>query len=158
MKAVFALLATSLLLSSVSFAGPEEHLDAQRCFVLQGAAPAAVPQKICIENITLRDAGMSVSSISVYSYFYGHLLNGMQLSYIARRNENGFSFKAENMISREYDPGCGASEIVTLKISGRSDNDGLVEVPYVYVSATVESTNDTCHSAPEATDYQYKLQ
>ena len=82
----------------------------------------------------------------------------MKLNYIARRNENGFSFKADNMISREYDPGCGASKIVTLNISGRADNDGLVEVSYVNVSATVESTNDTCHSAPEKTEYTYQIQ
>lgn len=156
MKAVFAFLATTLALSSFSFAGPEEHIAAQTCFVLKGAQPtSAMPARVCIEDIVLNDPDMSSASISIYSYFNGKYFDGMWLDYIARRNENGFSFKAKNVLSDLGGSGCDYAEKVTLKVSGRADNDGAVDVSAVSVSASLETTVDSCHSTPHVQEFEY---
>ncbi|MFM6928644.1 MAG: hypothetical protein ACKOX6_09275 [Bdellovibrio sp.] len=156
MKAVFAFLAMTLALSSFSFAGPEEHLAAQICFVLKGPQPtSAIPERVCIEDITLSNLETSSVAISIYSYFNGKYFDGVWLDYIARRNENGFSFKAKNVLSDISGSGCDYAEKVTLKVSGRADNDGLVDVSLVSVTAILETAIDSCHSTPHIQEFEY---
>lgn len=154
-----ALIATVVLLSTLNvFAGPEEHIADQTCYRLNAKQVALandnIPREVCLETLTVDTDG---TSISAYSYFMPNLFNNLKVTYHARRNENGFSFRAANILVDKWESGCGDGERVILTIKGQTDNDGVAGVNYLDIKATQELTNDTCHSEPQETVFTYEI-
>lgn len=154
MKSILAT-AALVLCTLQAYAGPEDHISAQTCYSLKSAAPAAVPSRVCLEQISITDVYSTSATLNIYSYFNQNLFNGMQLTYLARRNENGYTFRAANVLVDTYESGCGSAEKATLQISGPIDNDGLGYAEYVDVSVKYETLADTCHSHLQVQNFNY---
>ena len=146
-----------LLLSSLVFAGPEDHIQNQICYNLKNPAVKIdqVPGQICLEQISL---DLQAEKIYIYSYFQGSLYQNVQLDYLARKNEDFYSFRSSSVFHKEWNSGCGDGLLLTVKIQGKSDNYGEVEPQYLDISVEQELTNDTCHSKAQKTVYEYTLQ
>lgn len=154
-----AILASIVLFTAFNvFAGPEDHLANQTCYRINAKQTSLVssniPQQICLENLSVNNEG---TEISVYSYFDASLFKNLKLTYFERRNENGYSFRSEATLFREFDPGCGYSENIILKIKGQTDNDHVADVNYLDITVTQDVTNDTCHSTPQQTIFTYEI-
>lgn len=155
MKSILAT-AALVLCSFNAFAGPEDHISAQTCYSLKSApAVAAIPQRVCVEQISINNIDTDEATLNIYSYFNQKYFENMKLSYLARHNENGFSFKAASVLAESYEFGCGSAEKATLQIAGRADNDGLADAGYIEVSAKYETLADTCHSRPQVQTFEY---
>lgn len=139
-----------LVLSSLTaLAGP------QVCYRLVGAnAPSVVPKEICVEGASIN---LERSQIDVYSQSYRKLLSNMNLNYLARHNENGYSFRASKLIHTKSAGMCDETEEVYLRMNGRSDNEGVVYPTILDMSVDVENYLDNCHSQPDITTFSYKL-
>ena len=154
-----ALIAAVILLTTFNvFAGPEDHIANQTCYRLNQKQAALannnIPQQICLETLTVNTDG---TEIRAYSYFTPNLFNNLKLTYHARRNENGFSFRSDNILVNQWESGCGDGERVVLSIKGQTDNDGVASVEYLDVKVSQELTNDVCHSQPQETVFTYDI-
>lgn len=150
------LVTTVLVLCSFNaFAGPEEHIAAQTCYALLTPAPKAIPERVCVEEISLNHADTTHASLNIYSYFNQRYFENMQLTYVARYNENGFSYRATSVLVDVYESGCGSAEKATLQISGRADNYGMGFPEQLEVSAKYDTLVDTCHSKLQTRIYNY---
>lgn len=132
MKALITLM--TLVFSLTAVAGPEEHMQAQTCYYLiaEESSPINndIPTQICLESLTV---DTSAETISIYSYFYSDLYKNLKLNYIARKNEDSFSFRASNLVRNDI-VGTEVQKI-TLFISGRVDNQGEVDdLEYLTIS------------------------
>lgn len=149
-------MALVLLTSAHTFAGPEEHIEAQVCYHLNEAkaaqAPASVPKTVCIETLSIGENG---SSVKAYSYFMSSLYQNIQLDYYARHNENGFTFRTSSPLSKIVEPNCGADEAVTLHIDGRADNDNIVDILDLEIYVETLATANSCQSAVQKTVFTY---
>lgn len=152
-----SILATALIVCSLNaFAGPEDHISVQTCYKLKSTyITNAIPERICLEEISVNSPETTQASLNIYSYFNQSYFEGMALTYIARRNENGFSFRAANVLVETFESGCGSAEKVTLQIYGQLDNDGVGQPEYVDVSVKHETQNDTCHSKLQTEILEY---
>lgn len=140
MKTYFVLALLSL--SSLTWANPF-------CFVADGNGPE-IPEEICLENIQL-DLDTEIISVNDRSQI---LPKRLATSYLARRNENGFSFRASHPYINSWEGGCKEGLTVMINLRGRTDNDGLVE--WLELSATYEHTVDNCHSPIQTGTILYK--
>lgn len=148
----------AVLLSLKSFAGPEEHIAAQTCYVLKNSSPfvsALIPERICLEEVSIEKVDGAAPAINIYSYFHRGYFDGVKLTYLARHNEDGYSFRAANVLSQAWESGCGSAEKVVLEVSGRVDNYGRGSADYVDVVVKHEALVDTCHSKPQVNTYVY---
>lgn len=140
-----------------SFAGPEEHIANQICYNLVTVAgeyvPNTIPKSVCIEKVTV---DTDKSQIYIESYFQQNLFNGMKLFSLVRKNEDFYNFYGNNTLFNKWDTGCGDGETVELKVMGLVDNYGAVDVSALNVQALRVFSNDTCHSQPWSTEYQYR--
>lgn len=152
-----SLLGTLVILCSLqSFAGPEEHIAAQTCYVPSNQAmKATIPQRVCLEEIFVSSVDGAVPALNIYSYFSREYFQDMTLTYLARHNEDSYSFRGSKILLQNWESGCGSAEKVTLEVSGRVDNDGLGLASAVDVSVKYETTNDTCHSKAQVNIYEY---
>ncbi len=141
MKTLIAVALFSL--SSLTWAG-------QLCYVAEGNGPD-VPQEICLESIQL-NLETEVLSMSDRSQV---LPESLDTNYLARRNENGFSFRATYPFIYSWEGGCKEGLTVLINLKGRTDNDGLVE--WLELSATYEHTVDNCHSPIKTGTIHYKI-
>ena len=114
----------TVLVSSISFAGPEEHKDAQTCFVPEKQVIYA-PERVCIETVNV---DLTTDKITVYSYFNYKLTEGFVLTNLVRKNEDWFRFKALNNIS----------QFQTLELNGLVNNWG--EADFYYLTLTLIDT------------------
>lgn len=154
MKTILIVLISAL--SFNAFAGPEEHIAAQICYAQASADPVAnAPQKICLEEASLN---LDDSSISIYSYFMPYLYKDLSVNYLARRNENGYRFRSTALLENESGAMCGAAFESVLKITGISDNDGIIDISFLEITIEQSYTADTCHSSPQKSVIKYVLQ
>lgn len=142
------------ILSLNAFAGPEEHIAAQVCYELDSVSANGAPSEICLEEASLN---LENSSISIYSYFMPYLYKDLSLNYLARRNENGYRFRSSAILEKQTDAMCGAAQESVLKISGISDNDGIVDISFLEITIEQSYTPDTCHSRPQVSILRYVL-
>jgi hypothetical protein len=149
------------LISAVSiaaFAGPEEHNAAQVCYHLQPGSQVLVPQtpeQICLEEVSV---DLEKAQINVYSYFTPYLYKDLQVTYLARHNENGFSFRSEAVLQKQTAVGCDSGSESVLKIQGRTGNDGEVEPQNLEITIEQSATSDNCHSRGAKSVLTYKVQ
>lgn len=152
---VFSILILTLA-SFSAFAGPEDHIADQTCYFLEASSPAptsyVIPLKVCLEKISVN---LPEQKVSVYSYFSPEFYTNLKLDYLARHNENGFSFRASSVINQTSNGSCDAASTTVLNIAGRTDNDGAVAPTDLTISVDHLSTSDICHSAAEKTTYNY---
>lgn len=116
MKIMTVLMA--LVLSTSVMAGPEEHQSAQTCYFIvkeeSSALNDSIPTQICLESLAV---DTSAEKIEVYSYFFSDLYKNLKLNYVARKNEDSFSFRASSVLRDDL-------EKIKLFINGRVDNYG----------------------------------
>lgn len=154
MKTILIVLISAFCLNA--FAGPEEHIAAQVCYAQASANPVAnAPQRICLEEGSLN---LDNNSISIYSYFMPYLYKDLSVNHLARRNENGYRFRSAALLERESGAMCGSAFESVLKISGISDNDGLIDISFLEITIEHSYTADTCHSRPQKFVLEYVLQ
>lgn len=141
MKALLTL--TLFCLSSIALASPV-------CYEPEDNW-SELPQEICFEKI---EANLDTSVLSIVES--GKVFpEALPLNYLARRNENGFSFRASHLYLDSWEGGCESGATVVLNLKGKTDNDGLVE--YLEVSADYEYAHDSCHSEVSKGHAKYKL-
>lgn len=107
-------LISTVFLSTIALAGPEEHRDAQTCYVPEKQVIYA-PERVCIETVSV---DLESEKINVYSYFNYKLTEGFTLVSLSRKNEEWFRFKALNNIS----------QFQTLELVGFTDNFGTADL------------------------------
>lgn len=156
------LLSVVVLASLNSFAGPEEHIANQTCYTLKDVSQVAlatsyVPTQICLEEVTVNS---DTNTISVYSYFMSDLFKNLKLNYFARKNEDGFRFRASSNLATEAE--VSAVETVTsdLLISGITDNYLSADVRFldIQVKQTKEKYKAVGHTITETTVFEYVVQ
>lgn len=148
-----------VLFSGLVFAGPEEHLAAQSCYVVVKEAgvqiPESVPHDFCLENLNIN---LENESIIVYSYFHAKLYNGLTVNQVGQLTEGYFEFKATNSLFSFSETTCGAGEFVELVITGQVNQLGEASVDKLNFQVNHEVTNDTCHSHPQVQSFKFQLQ
>ena len=85
------------LMSMVVFVG----LSAQAkttCYILKNAqnAEKTIPKSLCIDSVQVN---LDRPSIRVKSPSYDRILNNLDITYLARHNEESFSFRAQSVIA-----------------------------------------------------------
>lgn len=142
MKTLFTFLFLSVSFSSIANAA---------CYVTEDIFPS-LPKEICIENMAV-DLNAEILNIGQTN---GVIPSSLPTHYLARRNENGYSFKASHLLVDSWPGGCESGETVVLTIRGKTDNDGLVE--YVEeIAADYKFAFDSCHSREREGRAIYKL-
>lgn len=148
----------ALLLTSVSYAGPEEHIQAQTCYVLDTPSKAQainlVPEVICFETLNIDPANQE---IQVYSYFkqYQDLFNNMKVTSLIRYTEDSYKYGAEKVLVDDVGPACGKRTKLVLKMSGLVDFMGYGDVSAQTVKVEQTSNNNVCHSYEETVLLNY---
>lgn len=112
-----------------------------------------IPQEICFEEI---QANVDTEELMI-SETTKILPMTLASNYFARRNENGFSFRASHTHIERWPGGCEEGLTVVVKFRGKTDNDGIVEVTNLEVSADYEHAFDSCHSRIRKGTVSYKL-
>lgn len=141
-----ALILFSLLaFTSIGFAAPV-------CYVTDDIMPK-LPKEICFEKLEVNVDTEVLSMIETK----GVLPSQLPLYYFARRNENGYSFRASDVYFDQSEGGCGYAAKVVIHVMGKTDNDGLVGPSYLDVSAEYKYTFDSCHSQERMGKAIYKL-
>ena len=156
MKIVYALLA--LTLSSIAFAGPEDHYQNQSCYALEAAQLAKptnqIPLEICLEEATL---DLQHNKLYVSSYFQPELWKNISVYSLIPKNKDQYSFLAASRIYDNWDSSCGDGDTVEVMVSGLADLTGHIDPAALKVTVDHTVTNDTCHSQGLTTTYTYKL-
>lgn len=132
MKSLFVIMA--LALSFNAFAGAEEHDQAQACYYisLEDSSPMndRIPQNFCLETLNVNP---SAETITAFSWFNQSLYENLKIDYVARKNEDGYSFRSSSIL-RDSLNGLGDSERITLKIKGVVNNYGEGDIKFLEVS------------------------
>lgn len=156
MKIVISILV--VLSSIVAFAGPEDHIQEQRCYNLTAKDPHAVsklvPRQICLETVSLDP---TAEKLSIYSYFSPELYQNLKTFLVIRSTEDRYDFMASNQIYAKFDSVCGPGQTVELFIKGQSDVFGAVNNEALTITTQYSYTYDTCHSEPQTTEYTYQF-
>lgn len=153
MKAVIYFLIATLMSPTFSFAGSLVQQTNQTCYVLKGESPTPeMPKQVCIQSIVIENPWADSASVRISSDLKAE---STYLNYATRRNENGYSFEVGNVLLDDGGRGCDYTEKVTLSIMGRADNDGLVDVSLLKVTAEYETMVDSCHSNPRVSQFEY---
>jgi hypothetical protein len=154
MKSLFLLVT---LLSVSAFAGPEDHIFNQTCYDLvktEGQVlNKSVPEEICLETLNI---DLSRETIAIESYFQAGYYSKMKVTYLARKNEDYYAFRARNNLKYDW-ISCGTGETVALELRGLVSNYGEGFVDQLEVFVETENTYDSCHSESEINYYNYKL-
>jgi hypothetical protein len=148
-----------LLFSIFAFAGPEDRLANQVCYVLEGNLDqsdlAEVPKQVCFEEIKL---DVIKNKAYIESYFYSELYQQTSLIYLIRSTEDHYKFSISSLIYDHNDMVCGDTNSLSIVISGVSDFLGAVDKTQVNIVVEHEYTNDNCHSSPHVIKtYNYLL-
>lgn len=147
-----------VLISAVAFAGPEDHIQAQKCYnlvVAKGEVVSAhVPTQICLESVTL-DTG--TGQVDIYSYFQPLLYKNLKTDSLIRHTEDRYKYKVSSVVYQDEGAVCSASENVSLEIAGETDFTGYGDIDYLDIQVRHETLRDSCHSYPEEVIYKYKL-
>lgn len=156
MKSIILIAIVVLATSATTFAGPEEHNQAQKCYGLYppppGLLPAYFPFEVCVETIEINPVN---NTISVFSYFQPELFADMQISSIVRQTKDTYSFIATKVLYHNWDVVCGEGKTVRLNISGQTDFLGYGRHDELTVIVKQESLNESC-SEPQYLEFQYK--
>ena len=150
------IVALVVVVSAVVNAGPEEHMQDQKCYNLVIAPNTQVnvhvPSQICLENVTLDTA---TNLVSIYSYFWPDLYRSLKTEVAIRNTEDSYKFQVSTVLFDSWQSGCGNGENVKLLISGNTDFTGVGDTGALEVKVVELITNDTCHSRPQETVYKY---
>lgn len=155
MKSVILL--SVLLAGAVSFAGPEDHIQAQVCYSIASedypkAAPE-LPLELCFEKVqlhlTVLNNNLKQDSIELYSYFsyYSNYLNTVKLTDYVRVNEDEYTFKASSVLVDREERHCEDAVKITFDVEGRASAiNGEAELGTQTLTLTQITKADVCHS------------
>lgn len=155
MKSVILL--SFLLAGALSFAGPEDHIQAQVCYTISAEdypkAASELPVELCFEKVQLHltvfNNNLKQDSIEIYSYFshYSNYLNTVQLKDYVRVTEDEYSFKASSVLVDREESHCEDSVKITLDFEGRASAiNGEAELGTQTLTLTQVTKADVCHS------------
>lgn len=153
------LLLAVLFLSIAAFAGPEDHLQNQKCYALDVQSGtyvgAHVPAEVCFKSVTV---DLVHNEVIFYSYFTPMMFADNKVISLIRNTEDTYKYSVRNTLFEDWQSTCGDGETVTLFISGQSDFNGIADMNQDFkISVEQEITRDNCHSEPRNTVYNYKL-
>lgn len=148
----------ALALGFNAFAGPEEHLQNQSCYVIQPSTinvPKNIPTEICLEDIYVSAAA---HNITVFSYFQAELFKDLKLDQLVRKTENLYTYKASKYIYTNFDMICSYGEQNEMTIEGVTDITGRGNPAQVTITVSYNTTRDNCHTdLQEEALFTYKL-
>ena len=159
---LLSVLSSVLLTGSISFAGPEDHIQAQACYTIDAAdqakAHSELPLELCFETLSLYAAdhhSHTENTIVVYSYFshYQQYLSNLKLTSMTRVTE--YSYAAESVLVDREESHCEDSVKIILNMDGRTDFMGYGDVGAQNLTLTQIVKADTCHSNFEKNVFKY---
>jgi hypothetical protein len=116
--------------------------NASVCYQATSAVPALVPKVICLTTVLESNTPGKL------------IVNGeeAEISVFSRKNEDKYSFTAEQVFIDESSSICGSATKATLVLQGQSVRG---EIQVSKVSASIKVTNDSCHydPMPEVIEY-----
>ena len=145
--------------SVASFAGPEDHIQDQKCYALV-ATPGPyvsphIPSEVCFESVTI---DLVHNEVIIYSYFAPMMFADAKIISLIRNTEDTYKYRLRNILFADWKNVCSDGETVTLFISGQSDFNGIADMNQDFnVSVEQEATRDSCHSEPQTIVYNYKI-
>ncbi len=152
------ILCSAIALSLSAHAGPEEHREAQKCYVLTATdakrATENVPTELCIETVNIDTAS---EKIYIYTYFFNRFFENVQLNSLTRKNEEASIFKSSGPFYFTEDEQNGQLEKLSVVVSGKIDNQGAADAADLKVEVKQDRRYNP-HSAINSTIYQYQLQ
>jgi len=110
-----------------------------------------LPQEICLNDMQV-NLDTEVLTINETN---GVFPQSLPTNYLARRNENGYSFRTSHLLVDSWPGGCESGVTIVLNINGKTDNDGVVD--YIELSADYKHAHDSCHSREREGRAIYKL-
>lgn len=152
------ILCSAVVLSFSAHAGPEEHREAQKCYVLSAIdakrATENVPTELCIETLNIDTAS---EKINIDTYFFKLFFANVQLNSLTRKNEETLNFKSSGSFYFMEDEQNGQLEKLTVLVSGKVDNEGVANPADLKIEVK-QDRRYSPHSAINSTIYQYQLQ
>lgn len=139
-------------LTSVSFAGPEDHLY-DSCYTATAPVYNMLPSTFCFEDAKL-DVNSNILSISGYA---SNVPDSLKVNSVYRKNDSQYSFVASHNLINIWNTGCGDGYIADLIISGDANVNGKVNAKELKFTVNYKSKSDTCHSPLETGAIEYKL-
>jgi len=97
----------------------------------------------------------SAEIITAYSWFQPVLYENLKIDYVARKNEDGFSFRSSAIIHDSLN-GLGDSERMTLKIKGVVNNYGEGDIKYLDISLEQVFKKSFVETPVLKNTYQYR--
>ncbi len=152
------ILASLLMTSSICFAGPEDHIQAQTCYSLVDQDLSKVsdlaPKELCFEELSINT---NENKLYVYSYFnhYQKFLNDLKITSLIRQTEDAYSYKAEKVLFEQTERHCEDGLKLVLKLEGNVDFAGYGDIGSQNLSLVQETKADVCHSKAEVTVFKY---
>lgn len=161
MKPMFWVFVAIIYLGSFNaFAGPEEHRDAQVCYVISSAdyakIPDEVPTEICLESIKV---DLYKKTIEAYSFFsnFTALIQNLKLTSLTNNHEGLIQFQASNVVENNYMNICGSQNDLQLFIGGQVNNNGEGLINQLSVAVQLTAIATSCHRNESPVVYNYKL-
>lgn len=154
------LLSVVVLASLNSFAGPEDHVMAQKCYSLKDTTQVQhltvyVPTQICLEELTIDD---SKNTITIYSYFMADLFKNLKLDYFARKNEDFYRFRSSSRLADQAQVATNQDVTVDLNISGLVDNYGSTDLGDLEITVQQKKNTYPDDTMTETTVFEYSAQ
>ncbi|MBC7419234.1 MAG: hypothetical protein H7328_00765 [Bdellovibrio sp.] len=114
--------------------------------------PTNVPKQICLKSFSV---DLSTNKITVQST-QPNLYQGLKVSYLARHNEDAYTFHSYGVYYFNEEMTCGKSETLELFVSGRLDNYGEAIASEMKISVDQWVTKDSCHLEGQRTSFMYQ--
>lgn len=144
MKAIVFLLVS--LISSFSFAGPEEHKDDSAfCYRLSTPAPQFIPGTVCLKGWYANK-----TSVEIDSYTHADFFKNLTVDSVKQYDKEISLVTASNVYFENNSTDCAkpvtAKTIVRFYVNNKGEST-LQEVGLQYTN---------CHQSPETVFYQYR--
>jgi hypothetical protein len=129
------------------------QVNTQVCYEATSSGYGKIPKELCL--ISMKESSSATNLLEVYSGDI-NMPETLKVTSMINHNEDRLRFKAENVISEDWNGGCEAGFISTLKVAGQL-NYGSIDVKDLKIAVEIQTTNDTCHSPVDTETIEYKL-
>lgn len=130
-----------------------------KCFGLATApnqpVDGDIPVEYCLESISIDP---DATEITVSSKITPEVFSDLKINSLLRSSNGRIRFYATKELHNDWKTDCGEGQIVTLVITGQTDNRGRVAInDNLRIITDEKATSDTCKVAPTFSSYRYIL-
>lgn len=140
-------------IAAILFAVPVIAFGETSCYYATTPTPASIPARFCLEAMQDSHVGQNLIEVESADGSFPALLN---ITSTTRHNEDRIRFVAKATLADVWQSGCGDGFKATLVVKSETFTGSYIPT-WLDVSVETLSTNDTCHSRPQAQTIRYEL-